>query len=260
MPLIIALDIGNSKTKLQLPDAPLISLKNWQIKSLAKIHPPKFNPSEKTIISASTVIEHTTSYIYIQNILHWLNIYDYELKIWRSTEILELALPKQVKSLTHIGSDRALKIYHLSQINSHYALLSCGCGTGFTIEVVAKESLQLSQILPGLRLQLDSLAKHTAKLPAIKMGEIANILHNPQYLSTRHSIVDGIISSYCNLIKSSANEWQVQEIILSGGYAPLIATELLLRHQIKSTLKENLETQTLVLLAQKTMLASAPNL
>lgn len=242
---IIAIDIGNSRTKIRLPDSSLLTIKNTAITNshinnsyLLTEH------NETTIVSVSSVISDKDTTELLQKTLAALKVDNYYIKTWKSTEILSIALPEQYKNLAHIGSDRALKIYYLNSLNKHKPQLCFGCGTAFTIEVVHNSVFIASKISPGLELQLNALSQAISRLSPINISEVEDILEYQELLSTRHSIVDGIISSYCSLIKYEASKWSVENIIASGGYAPLICRELK-KNGINSNHIENIETLVL---------------
>ena len=219
---IIALDIGNSHCKLSLNTQTILVLANQNILandfklSLKQNYP-------RLLISISSVlnINHTKQLIEKLNIkLSWQQI---KFIFWHSSDILKIALPTQYQQLSHLGSDRALRIYHLSQLEHDIPQIGVGCGTGFTIEIIQRGKLIESLILPGLKLQLNSLFQHTDKLPLIKPEAVEKILNSESgKLSTTYAICSGIIHSYIGLITQLSLQYQAKQIICSGAYAHLI--------------------------------------
>lgn len=234
---LIALDIGNSSCKLRLNSQAVISLANQNIFTndfkldLVPNHP-------QLIISISSVLNTNHSKLIIKNIssvLGWQNI---KLITWQSSDILKLALPTQYQELSYLGSDRALRIYYLSQLEQNYPQIGIGCGTGFTVEVIQRGRLIESLILPGLSLQLASLYQNTDKLPVIKPETVEQIISNePNKLTTAYAICAGIIKSYSALIAQLNRQYHPKQIVCSGAYAHLIQN--LADYEVQDKIKKN---------------------
>jgi pantothenate kinase type III len=219
---VMALDIGNSHCKIRLNSQAVIILVNQDIFA----NNFKLNLEQnysQLIISISSVLnaDHTEALIEkLNNKLSWQQI---KHVTWQSNQILQTALPTQYQELSYLGSDRALRIYYLSQLEQNYPQIGIGCGTGFTVEVIHHGKLIESLILPGLGLQLASLFQHTDKLPSIKPKEVEDILNNDSAkLTTNYAICTGIIQGYIALISQLNQKYQSKQIICSGAYAHLI--------------------------------------
>jgi pantothenate kinase type III len=219
---VMALDIGNSHCKIRLKSQDVIILVNQDIFA----NDFKLNLEQnysQLIISISSVlnIDHTEELLEkLSKKLSWQQI---KRITWQSNQILRTALPMQYQELSYLGSDRALRIYYLSQLEQNHPQIGIGCGTGFTVEVIHHGKLIESLILPGLELQLASLFQHTDKLPTIKPKEVEDILNNDSAkLTTNYAICAGIIQGYIALITQLIQKHQAKQIICSGAYAYLI--------------------------------------
>ena len=94
--------------------------------------------------------QHTKQLIEKKTKLNWQHI---KFIFWNS-DILKIALPTHYQELNHLGSDRALRIYHLSKLEQDIPQIGVGCGTGFTIEIIQHGKLMESLILPGFEITI----------------------------------------------------------------------------------------------------------
>lgn len=252
---IIAIDIGNTNTKILINSHALQIIANHEF--IENIVDQAFNlPSiiGEARLGICSVINSSISAKIVQKLAKVMAIDQAKIHWLQTHEILELAFPMHSKNLKHIGCDRALKIYYLTQLNKFSSHLCFGCGTAFTIEVVVNGKLVDSMIIPGLTLQLNSLNTKITNLPVITSQEISNILTQQEFYTTQHSIAYGVINTFCSLIHMLVRKWQVITILGSGGYADLIGKYLLANYQLKSQIYANLETQIIQEIIYKTQL------
>jgi pantothenate kinase type III len=234
---LIALDIGNSRCKLRLNSQAVITLANQNVftnnfkLNLVQNHP-------QLIISISSVLNANHTKLIIDNIASALGGQNIKWITWQSSDILKLALPTQYQELSYLGSDRALRIYYLSQLEQRYSQIGIGCGTGFTVEVTHRGKLIESLIVPGLSLQLASLFQNTDKLPVITPEAVEQIIMDKSNkLTTNYAICSGIIKSYSSLIARLNQQYQPKQIVCSGAYAHLIQN--FADYDIKDKIKQN---------------------
>jgi pantothenate kinase type III len=147
-----------------------------------------------------------------------------QMRLLTTNDILSLIyMDHQVRQFSHIGVDRALKIYNLNSFaNGNY--MSVGCGTAFTIEVVCNKQFVDSYILPGLFSQYQALNNSTDGLA--KINFINRELIESNFADTQVSTKNGIVLSYLGLIQSVVAKWNIKSITVSGGYSKLIASKL----------------------------------
>lgn len=241
---IIAIDIGNSNTKilinmqaLQTISNQAILNNNWDGKLTFACH------IQEAQFGVCSVISPEQSSKILQKLLNAIPLKHPRVLFISADEILDYSIPAQSKNLKHLGCDRALKIYHLTTLNKSFNHLCFGCGTAFSIEVLVNGEFKDSLITPGLKLQLNSLSSTITQLPQINHLQILDILTKQNFYTTQHSIVYGIINTFCSLIKTLVDKWQVSTITGSGGYAGLIGEYLLANYKLKSAIYINLETK-----------------
>lgn len=246
---IIAIDIGNTSTKISTTATEPLALSNEYILSAAKADLPLClqDRGNICIYSISNVTGFETRNRILAKLTSQLSLSSCQLKIWTTPEILAMSGINHVADLAHFGTDRALKIYYLTTLPGSGVKISIGCGTAFTIEVLENNTVIESMILPGLGLQLKSLGERTAKLPPIKAEEFRQILKDEDRLSTQYSICYGILSSYLGIIAQLNNRYRPDVILCSGGYASLIYEQAQDKYEL--TLVESPETVILKQLA-----------
>lgn len=235
MKIIIGIDIGNTNTKINFSNQHFLTIpnqeinkSNWVDMTIEDMDLKNYMTSAqnlgqaKVILSISSVISTTNTQNIINNITAFWNLNSSCLKIWSASEILHLSKIHSLSELSTFGADRALKVYYLNQSLAHKTKISIGCGTAFTVELIKDGSLHESFILPGLTMQLNSLAANTAQLPTIQPQEIKELLQIKHKFSTPCSIINGVLNSYLGIIDRLTAGYQPKAIICSGGYAQLI--------------------------------------
>lgn len=244
MPLIIAIDIGNTNTKIGNTSNNAILIPNYLIgedyvtSKLADI-----------ILDNASVIKLSVSSV-LDNVQTQCLVIQSQVKIWTSEEILKKSGIANVNQILHLGSDRALKIYYVQQLAKSGTKINFSCGSAFTVEVVSDNKLIASYIIPGLSMQLNSLSLNTAKLPHIKPENIPEVLMTHEELSTQSSIVNGVLMSYIALIERLISCFNPSDIVLSGGFANVIYNKLSKPMREIITLKQHLELDILIELAK----------
>lgn len=126
-----------------------------------------------------------------------------------------------------LGIDRALAVLGAAEVWGLPALV-LDAGTAFTFTGIdANSYLVGGAILPGLKLQLQSLAQKTANLPAIELPQIIP----PRWgLNTPTAIQSGIIYTLLAGVRDFVQTWLQQfpesHILLTGGDRTLVLTYL----------------------------------
>lgn len=152
-------------------------------------------------------------------------------QIWQTyptAKLITLADLPLAELYSSLGIDRALAILGAGETYG-YPILVIDAGTALTFTGAdVHHSLVGGAILPGLGLQLQSLAQKTAALPAIKLPP-------PQLPSrwakqTSTAIESGIIYTILAGIRDFITDWQSQfpdsQITVTGGDARLLAQYL----------------------------------
>lgn len=247
-PFKIGIDIGNSSTKINLNLEKTLAINNDQLLtneiSQGKLLKEQFQTYDEFLISISSVNDEQTTRQISQKIINALPSANVKTTLWDSKTILQESGLINASQLYHFGTDRALRIYHLNKLERGSAKISCGCGSAFTVEVVQNGYLIESYILPGLTMQLESLHQKTAKLPLILTEQILDELANTALFSTNYSIINGVIKSYTAIIERLLLEYKPNQLILSGGYAPLLKKIFANNRLISAT--RSLESEVLI--------------
>lgn len=244
----IGVDIGNSSTKINLNLKEILAIDNDQLLrneiSLDNLLNEQLQAYDEFIVSISSVNDEETTKEISQKIIDALPSANVKMTLWDSKKILENSGLVNASQLYHFGTDRALRIYYLNKLERGSAKISCGCGSAFTVEVVQNGYLIESYILPGLTMQLESLHQKTAKLPLILAEQILEDLNNTEVFSTNYSIINGVIKSYTAIIEKLLLEYKPNQLILSGGYAPLLKSFFANSRIISAT--RSLESEILI--------------
>ncbi len=123
-----------------------------------------------------------------------------------------------------LGIDRALAIFGAGEIYG-YPLLVIDGGTALTITGVdGDRNLVGGAILPGLRLQFNSLSTGTAALPAVKLPtQLPSRWSN----NTQDAIASGVLYTVCSGIEAFIDDWERlyphSLTIFTGGDGELLA-------------------------------------
>ena len=244
----IGVDIGNSSTKINLNLKEILAIDNDQLLRNEIIPDKSLNEQlqtyDKFIVSISSVNDEETTKEISQKVIDTLPSANVKTTLWDSRKILKNSGLVNASQLYHFGTDRALRIYHLNKLERGSAKISCGCGSAFTVEVVQNGYLIESYILPGLTMQLESLHQKTAKLPLILAEQIPDEVTNTTMFSTSYSITNGVIKSYTAIIEKLLLEYKPNQLILSGGYAPLLKSFFANNRIISAT--RSLESEILI--------------
>lgn len=244
----IGIDIGNSSTKINLNLKEILAIDNDQLLrneiSPDNLLNEQLQAYDEFIVSISSVNDEETTKEISQKVIDALSSSNVKTTLWDSKKILENSGLVNASQLYHFGTDRALRIYHLNKLERGSAKISCGCGSAFTVEVVQNGYLIESYILPGLTMQLESLHQKTAKLPLILAEQILEDLNNTEVFSTNYSIINGVIKSYTAIIEKLLLEYKPNQLILSGGYAPLLKRFFANNRVISAT--RSLESEVLI--------------
>ena len=134
---------------------------------------------------------------------------------------IKVEVPKEV------GADRLVNAYGAKKLYN-YPLIVIDIGSATTFDIVdANGDFIGGIIMPGIGLQIKSLAKNTSKLPIVKIGTTTRTIGD----NTENSILSGVIRGTANaidgLIKECENELQDKpKIIITGGDADRISEYL----------------------------------
>jgi type III pantothenate kinase len=210
----IGLSIGNSRyhwawfldTKLQ---------SSWDTEYLTIDRCSSLFPIDLQSIIKNNLIEINNVPIYLASVV--LN----QTAIWHQLPQVKLITLVDIPLLNlypTLGIDRALAVFGAGEIYGYPVLVIDG-GTALTITGIDENRCLVGgAILPGLRLQLSSLATGTAALPAIELPQKLP----PRWChSTPESIASGVLHTVSSGISDFIQDWQrlypKSQIIFTGG-------------------------------------------
>lgn len=151
-----------------------------------------------------------------------------EFKSQAETTIPKTSLHLQNNYLnpTNLGADRWAAILGAQSLFQNTDVLVVNAGTATTIDYLTGDGhFSGGWILPGLELMLKSLADGTAALPDLRQS-IANLSFAKFGQSTQDCILQGCLASQVGAILRALEISQAQQVILSGGNAPVLNKEL----------------------------------
>ncbi|MBF2049612.1 MAG: pantothenate kinase [Leptolyngbya sp. IPPAS B-1204] len=236
----LALMIGNSRlhwawfrgiTLQQAWDTPHFS--SELIADLTQ-HQFDFAACAERLTAELPIVPNVLPYIPASQPLWLASVIPAQVPLWQAypqTQVITLAAIPITGLYPTLGIDRALALLGAATIHGLPSLI-IDAGTGLTFTGAnAEAQLVGGAILPGLRLQLRSLAEHTAALPHLSNRQVSL----PQRWSTNtdDAIWSGVLYSLLAGIRDFVTAWQQQfsrgAILLTGGDASLLID--LLRQQ-----------------------------
>lgn len=130
-----------------------------------------------------------------------------------------------------LGADRWAALIGAQHLFPQTKILVINAGTATTIDFLNHAGeFSGGWILPGLDLMMRSLAEGTAALPDLRQ-KLETLPSAKFGLSTDACILQGCIESQIGAILRAADISQAQQIILSGGNAPILKQQLRLSTQ-----------------------------
>lgn len=133
------------------------------------------------------------------------------------------------KNPQDVGADRIANAIAATNLFPNENLIIIDFGTATTFCVVTKNKNYLGgAILPGVRLAHDALISNTAKLTAVEIVKIGNVVGKSTVESIQSGIFYGAVGACRELITRIKNESFVNEsvrVLATGGFATLFATQ-----------------------------------
>jgi len=131
----------------------------------------------------------------------------------------------QYRNPSEVGADRIANAIAAKQRFPDTNLIIIDFGTATTFCVLTKNKNYLGGvILPGLRLAADSLAKNTAKLPAVEIIKPTHVVGRSTIASVQSGIFYGMLGSCREIIaqiKKESFSGESVTVLATGGFAPL---------------------------------------
>lgn len=209
--MILAIDIGNTRTKLAIFEKDMllethffeINLLEKKIKNILKINDVK----PKVILSSVGKLESTT--------YNWL---------LENTEVIEIshksAFPFMNKYATPatLGIDRMVLAAGATILYPNSNRLVIDTGTCITYEFINDKDEYLGgAISPGLSMRYKALNHYTAKLPLLEPTDIDYLIGNQTNQSIHSGVINGITLEIDGIINQYKSLYPDLKIILTGG-------------------------------------------
>lgn len=209
--MILAIDIGNTRTKLALFQNDILLEKvTWDNWSVEKLEQFAYNHSVKKIIlsSVKTVSE---------DILKFLK---------KNFDFLELTaetpLPIYNKYLTPktLGKDRLAAVVGAYRFFPNQNCLVIDAGTCITYDLLNAQKAYLGgNIAPGINLRMRAMHEFTAKLPLVERGDQHNIWGTSTETALRNGGQYGAAYEMQGFIDACEAQFGRMQVILTGGDA-----------------------------------------
>jgi type III pantothenate kinase len=217
----LLVDMGNSRLKWAVGDGlelnvgtPILNAELTKTKLIDRWQP--LNPPDQLVISCVSTNQLLDLVLAVANEL-WPGISINQVKSKAAVFGVRNAYPNPEK----LGVDRWLAIA-AAYCRYQKAMCLVGCGTAITVDVIDNTGQHLGGLIsPGLRLMKESLAHNTENLglhEASYPGGLANF--------TEAAIHNGTLAAVCGLIEHSTKHYSNFLLILTGGDADKIASEL----------------------------------
>ena len=219
--MILTIDIGNTNVSLAIFSANKIVKNKTHNTDLIK----KSSNSNRILIK-NFISEYSIDGVVISSVVPELDeTFSLDIKKLLSISPIfindlkkKLKIKTLIKNRKEIGSDRLVNvIYSLSLFKP--PMLIVDFGTATTIDYLNKNSIYEGGIIaPGIDLSLNSLFKHTSKLPLIKFKKTKSIIGNNTKSAIKSGFYWGYVSLINGLIKKIKEEKKIKpKIILTGG-------------------------------------------
>jgi type III pantothenate kinase len=226
--MVIAVDIGNSSIRIgfftgagllvqTLDTWPMLSGREYSLLVNAFIREKNIDKTAEGIIISSVVPSHTGV---IRDFAAGLAAGEPLLVSYKVMTGLVFAIPEPGE----LGSDRiANAVAAYERYRGPVAVVDFGTAT--TISIVGRDADYIGgAIMPGIRLMSESLAKGTAKLPAVPLSTPASALGS----NTIECIQSGVLYGTAGAVERILHEIEdekglVLKVAVTGGYGRLIS-------------------------------------
>ncbi|OLP17122.1 pantothenate kinase [Leptolyngbya sp. 'hensonii'] len=196
----LALAIGNSRLHWAHFNSSLLTA-TWDTSHLTALPAFALSPSATELWIASVVPEQALLWQKLPTV-HWITLDDIPLR----------------EGYANLGLDRALAVWAAGELLG-WPVLVIDAGTSLTFTGASRDhQFKGGAILPGLRLQLRSLAVKTAQLPEVQLGDQ---LPSRWGHNTPDAIRSGVVYTVLAGVREFVQAWQQQfsngAIVLTGG-------------------------------------------
>lgn len=224
--MLLAIDIGNSKTKFAVFDGETI-VNKFTIQTIRdQTSDSIYSKIEKHISQQISSIVISTVVKELKETYHKLGEQHLKTKPFFADHTFDYGFEVKYYPPENCGSDRLVDAFAAVEIYGK-PLIVCDFGTATTIDVVNSKNEYLGGIItPGPNTLGSALFEKTSKLPKVEFEKPENVIGN----STVSSIQAGIYFGYIGLVDGIIERMldtlgEKSKIISTGGFAELISEE-----------------------------------
>lgn len=139
----------------------------------------------------------------------------------------------KVKHPDRVGADRiAVAVAGAHRYRKPVAVVDLGTATTITV-VGSRLSFLGGSIMPGMQLMQQALSTRTAQLPSVVPGKPQAAVGKDTRSAIASGILYGTAGAVENLLKNMEKELAFKvQLVLTGGYAPLLSSFLRRKHEV----------------------------
>jgi len=142
---------------------------------------------------------------------------------------VKTGLQIKYKNPLEVGSDRIANAVAAVKMYQNQNIIIVDFGTANTFCIISKQKEYLGGIImPGIRISMESLEKHTAKLPRVEIKETKSVYGKTTIESIQAGLYHGqiaIVSEISKKITSEVFQGEKPVIIGTGGFSSLFQND-----------------------------------
>lgn len=222
--MLLAIDIGNTNTKLGVFDHAILTQKisiptsrDITSDALGKLLADKINQPITAAIVSSVVQE-------VDSAFSEFVATRYKAEPVFVSHNFDLGLKINHQPPEDIGTDRLVNTFAATEKYGSPCIV-CSFGTAMTLDVVDVErGMTGGLIAPGMKTLAAALKLTTSKLPEVEIEKPAKVIQNTTVGAIQSGIVNGYFALVDGIITAVKNEAGGElKVIATGGYAQMIA-------------------------------------
>jgi len=247
--MLLALDVGNSQLYGGVFVDGVIGLRfRYTSKSSTSdefglflkqvLRENQYDPNQVTAIGICSVVPQL-DYSLRAACLKYLNLEPFFLQSGVKT-----GLNIKYRNPGEVGADRianAIAAVHLYP-QTHLIIIDFGTATTFCAITANKEYLG-GAILPGVRLSVDALSQNTAKLPAVEIVKVKNVIGRSTIESIQAGLYYGTLGTCREIItciKQQTFAGQNAVVLATGGFSALFDNQNIYDHHLPDLVLDGL--------------------
>lgn len=218
--MLLLVDHGNSRIKLHLTsdgqkfDTTTVSKDSFPSETSALLQK---HPNVKTVVFSSVAADLVP---FFQNSFPNLGIFDVaNLSNW--------PFVNRYTTPETLGIDRKVLAAGAALLEKGKSCLIIDAGTCITYDFLLPDSSYLGgAISPGLHMRFRALHEFTAKLPLVSNAQETALIGNSTITAIQSGVINGVVAEINGIINRYKQQYTDFTIILTGGDAEFLATQL----------------------------------